>query len=177
MRFKATYRVNQHPELTGCLTLGKNFNYDKNCFEFNVSDVQVLNSQKTEVDLTLIAKEPSKSKLYGPASSRLERSIIYPCSNFGCRVGCPCQLCRFKVTLCSKADAGETCCIECANCYRDLDNHLQFHRALHLQCKFCAKVSQSTVFLFSNLWRDMTTIVLPSVFPYSTISTLNIILT
>ena len=64
MRFKATYRVNQHPELTGCLTLGKNFNYDKNCFEFNVSDVKVLNSQKTEVDVTLITRKNSKDKLY-----------------------------------------------------------------------------------------------------------------
>ena len=140
MRFKATFRVNQHPELTGCLTLGKKFNHDKNCFEFNVSDVNVLNSQKTEVDIILIARKSSNSRLYGPASSRLERSIIYPCSNFRCRVDCPCQRCRCKVPFCPKADAGETCCGECANCYRDLDNHLHFHRTLHLQCKFCANL-------------------------------------
>ena len=139
MRFKATFRVKRQPELTGCLTMGKNFKYDPNCFEFNISDVKSFNSEKTEVDVALIARKSSKSKLYGPASSRLERSIIYPCSNFRCRVDCPCQLCRCKVPFCPKAGTGETCG-QCADCYRDVENHLLFHRALHLSCKHCVNL-------------------------------------
>ena len=63
-----------------------------------------------------------QENLYGPASLR-DKTLIYPCSLFRCRIGCPCNMCRNKLTKCEY--------------FKD---HEAFNTANHTMCEFCANL-------------------------------------
>ena len=74
----------------------------------------------TEFNVMLIAgKLVENERLYGPASLK-DKTLIYPCEEFRCRVGCACKMCRNKLTHCE-----------------DFEDHEAFHRANHTQCRYC----------------------------------------
>ena len=137
MRFRATFRMLQQPSLYGG-TLKKL----PSCHEFSVSGVKIDYSKVKynsidEAEVSLVAgKYSADSSLHGPASLIKNRTIIYPCESFRCRVPCPCYLCRKASCICEKAPQNNTCG-ECAECRFDCEDHLVFHRAPHLNCKFC----------------------------------------
>ena len=62
--------------------------------------------------------------LFGPASL-WNKTLIYPCENFRCRIGCPCKMCRDNLNSCE-----------------DLEDHMTFHRAPHSMCKFCQELQE-----------------------------------
>lgn len=37
-------------------------------------------------------------------------------------------------------------CIDCSTCKKDYDDHVSFHRALHMNCKFCSNIAKSIPF-------------------------------
>ena len=137
MRFKATFRLAHQPVLMGCSK--SKGSIKSSCHVFSVSDIK---SVLLDAEVTLVAWEYPGNSLHGPASSKSDRTIIYPCDRFRCRVGCPCQLCRMKVPLCKKARTGETCG-DCVDCRADYGDHQHFHRALHMMCKYCTNLVES----------------------------------
>ena len=90
--------------------------------------------------VSLVTGRYAEGHLYGPASSLKDRSIIYPCNLHKCRVNCPCRICRMK-SVCSIFDHRSSPGKGCSFCQDDLIEHLLFHRAEHLSCKFCNEVS------------------------------------
>ena len=151
MQFQAKFCLLQQPYLWGC---SKQFQFESDdassCHELVATDVKLntsfikYSSQSCPVsevpsDVTYVAGRYTKSFLYGPASTSNDKTIIYPCDKNRCRVGCPCQLCRKKVSHCSKAVSLETCG-DCSDCRKDCDDHLLHHKAHHTFCKFCANV-------------------------------------
>ena len=68
--------------------------------------------------------EISASKLFGPATLRKEKVIIYPCDRNSCAIQCPCFICRKKLTF-------------WRNKKRMFKDHVLHHKALHLDCIFC----------------------------------------
>ena len=148
MRYFATYWLDHQPEVTG-RTTGTTDRYESfhettlaSCHEFTVANVDVDKSLKVDyctfaANVTLIAGKFPETSLHGPASLLKDRTLIYPCTEFQCRLGCPCHLCRKKVNICSKAGKKATCDGDCSDCRSDCYEHMLFHRALHLECKFC----------------------------------------
>ena len=142
MRFRGSFRLKEQPILHGCTTDSK-FKYDGSafklsCHEFTVDKVK---SEKVEAaEVTFIAGKYVDGSLYGPASLLKDKTIIYTCKWYRCRLGCPCHLCRKKVNNCEKSGNAETCSGPCVKCRGDCDDHLLFHRAPHLNCKFCKDV-------------------------------------
>ena len=146
MRFFATYRINQQPRLTGCTTdtIFEDY-HNTSCHKFTVTNVEVDMKEKVDyciaaANVTLVAGKYPDSSLHGPASLLKDRTLIYTCDKFRCRLGCPCHLCRKKINNCSKSGDKETCGEDCDKCRADCYDHLLFHRALHLGCKFCANL-------------------------------------
>lgn len=70
--------------------------------------------------------------LFGPASLR-NKTLIYPCENFQCQIGCPCKICRGLLTTC-----------------QDLEEHMIYHRAPHTMCKFCDELAK---LIPNNSWQ------------------------
>ena len=69
---------------------------------------------------------PSKF-LFGPASLRHSRTIIYPCEKGKCQIQCSCFKClRLCGEILSKTEM--------------LENHRVYHVAPHLDCEFCIEV-------------------------------------
>ena len=140
MRFQATFRLTQQPVLMGYSKSSKSSStIESSCHVFSVSDAK---SDHLNAEVALVAWEYPDNSLHGPASSKSDRTIIYPCNRYRCRVGCPCQLCRMKVPLCKKARTKETCG-DCMECRADYGDHLRFHRALHMTCKYCLNLVES----------------------------------
>ena len=79
---------------------------------------------RTEFDVVLIAgKLAENERLYGPASLK-DKTLIYPCAEFKCRLGFPCQMFRNKLTHCD-----------------DFEDHEAFHRANRTQSRYCNNLS------------------------------------
>ena len=145
MRFAATFRLAQRPYIVGHLQNCKRKEGEK-CHEFSVSDLKCDISKMKyystyAAEVSLVAGAYSQNALHGPASLRESRAIVYPCSKFLCRVPCPCHKCRKKMYHCVTTECGETCG-DCTECRADYDDHLLFHRAVHLSCKFCSNISR-----------------------------------
>jgi len=146
MRYFATYWIDQQPLVIGNIR-DKRYEgfHETRCFEFSVARVDVDKTVNVEhclaaVEVTLVAEKFPESSLHGPASLLKNRTLIYPCCQFKCRLGCACQLCRKKIYICLKAPNKETCDEDCADCRADCYDHMLFHRALHLSCKFCSSL-------------------------------------
>ena len=85
MRYRASLRLTQQPDLYGG-TLTRL----PSCHEFSVSDVKINYTKvdyfsNAECEVTLVAgKIGTIGSLYGPEIR--DRTIIYPCVNFACRI-------------------------------------------------------------------------------------------
>ena len=124
---------------------------EEHCHEFTVGDKKYYGCDESTIDdmnyydspanvvVRLVAGNYATESLHGPASSLSEKSIIYPCDRFRCRVNCPCRLCGAKLPYCNEAKDNKTCG-DCSDCCQDYQDHLIFHRVLHIQCKFCHNV-------------------------------------
>ena len=62
---------------------------------------------------------PPCKYLYGPASLKDTRVIVYPCQYYKCQIRCPCFICRSHTTT------------ESSNL---LENHQTYHLAPHSTC-------------------------------------------
>ena len=126
MRFSGKFHCRKSPELDG-RTLPLHEDYKgASCHVFEVCGVAYFRSDREKIDscnVKLIAKEcADKESLYGPASLR-DKTLIYNCELFRCRIPCPCRLCTKQL-----------------NFYSDIDDHLTFHRASHSMCRFCSEL-------------------------------------
>lgn len=126
MRFTATFFPLKCPQLNGrSVPMGEN-PIGTSCHDFEAGEVTehtLTDYNYTSSNVTLVAGEYNKNeRLYGPASLR-DKTLIYTCDLFKCRIKCPCKLCTKK-----------------SNFYSDIDDHVMFHRASHSLCKFCANV-------------------------------------
>ena len=150
MKFHAKISLLKRPFLWG-KSKDKSFDHyvKSSCHEFSVESVDlqekflVYSSSSVRVSevpstVTYIAGKYPEGSLHGPASSRVSKSIIYPCGEFRCRLDCPCHLCRKKAPNCLKAASNSSlACGDCSDCSRDYIDHLLHHRARHLLCKYC----------------------------------------
>ena len=65
---------------------------------------------------------PPSKYLYGPASLKDTRVIVYPCKYNKCQIRCPCFICRSHTT------------IESSTLF---ENHQTYHLAPHSTCSYC----------------------------------------
>ena len=144
MRFKANYLQNERPLVIGT-------DADSSCHEFEVNAWQPDPKDASNVTLDMIALGYSKGTLHGPASSLSDKTIIYPCGQFRCRIGCPCKLCRKLGAHCFTAGPKVTCG-DCSQCKSDYEDHLLYHRAHHLKCKFCCNVAEHIPHMAFVVW-------------------------
>ena len=75
---------------------------------------------------------PSKL-LHGPASLKIDKSIIYPCEYWRCHIPCPCSICKDNHKSISFQD------------------HWVYHQAIHLKCKFCLELIQHCIVLYFRI--------------------------
>ena len=118
MRYSATFIAKKRPNLHGRIVPlgGIAAMAGTSCHKFEATDkIKVCRTlDGKEFEVKLVAREFGKSdKLYGPASLR-DKTLIYPCEEFMCRVSCPCTMCRNKLGYCE-----------------DFEDHETFHRANH----------------------------------------------
>ena len=99
MRYLAIFQSNKCPELKGFVNPDPDGT--SSCHIFKATgDVEVIGLEDKEFRVKLIAGEVMEHEsLYGPASLR-DKTLIYPCTLFKCRVGCACKMCRNKLTNC-----------------------------------------------------------------------------
>ena len=98
MRYSARFIARKRPNLDGRIVpLGAGM-AGTCCHEFEATDdIEVCYGGGKEFVVRLVAHELVKSdKLYGPASLR-DKTLIYPCEEFKCRIRCPCTMCRNKM--------------------------------------------------------------------------------
>ena len=122
MRYWETMSSNKVPETNGRLVLIGVNPAGTSCHVFKATgEVGVCHvTGGKELKVAMIAGQlVEKESLYGPASLR-DKTLIYPCEEFKCRVGCPCAMCRNKLGYCE-----------------DFEDHEIFHRANHTMCRFC----------------------------------------
>ena len=111
------------------------------CHEFlSVSDVKV-KENKTDTEFTLVAGplvtcRISEGTMFGPASSILTKTVMYPCNYHRCKIPCACKICRCKETFCPNYEHKKLWG-PCSDCVRDFDDHSLFHLVIHQSCKFC----------------------------------------
>ena len=84
---------------------------DKTYYSCNESTIGDMNYYRSPavVIVRLVAVNYANENLHGPASSLHDRSIMYPCDLFKCRVGCPCRLCKAKLPYCTESKNNKTC--------------------------------------------------------------------
>ena len=116
-----------------------NYYIQKYRIEVKCKNALYYNSEAS-AQIILVADQYSQSTLHGPASCLKGKSLIYPCDQFRCRIGCPCKMCGKKVH-CSQAGTKNTCG-DCPDCREDYEDHLLYHRAYHTLCKFCINVHE-----------------------------------
>ena len=108
------------------------------CYEFFTKDLE----NKTGENVPIVpAKRRYLPWLFGPATSLITRSIIYPCTKCRCSLPCMCFICCKNPPTCS-VTVSEPC--HCQDCQRHhFDDHRLYHAAFHLDCKFCAQMVQA----------------------------------
>ena len=121
MRYLAILHKNKRPVLKEFVNPDPG---DTSCHIFKATgDVVVTRYDEEEFQVKLIAcKAVANESLYGPASLR-DKTLVYPCEFFKCRVGCPCKMCRNKLSRCE-----------------DFKDHEAYHKANHTMCQFCANL-------------------------------------
>ena len=118
------------------------------CHEFSLPFKAVAQSSKIKV---FPGKVFSEDWLFGPASLLASRSVIYPCSRFRCSIPCPCQDCQksYSPSPCQAPAPDKSSC-SCSDCIERFEDHSNFHRTFHQNCKFCIQLIE--VFPNFNFW-------------------------
>ena len=78
------------------------------CNESTIGDMNYYRSPAVVI-VRLVAVNYANENFHGPASSLHDKSIMYPCEHFKCRVGCPCRLCKAKLPYCTESKNNKTC--------------------------------------------------------------------
>ena len=92
MTFSARFELGSQPEIFGGWTRdigfkGKTWERKIKCHEFTVKSVSFrIHPDKfyCEGSVKLVRGKYAEGKIYGPASSRSDKSLIYPCAHFKC---------------------------------------------------------------------------------------------
>ena len=101
------------------------------CYDFFTKDLE----DKTGENVPIVAvKRQYLQWLFGPATSLSTRSIIYPCTKNMCFIS-------HKTPPTCSVPPSEAC--HCQDCPRHFDDHILYHAAYHLACKFCAQMVQA----------------------------------
>ena len=94
------------------------------------------------LDQNIVKLVPGKTKkeqwLFGPASTK-DKIFVFPCSCYRCLLPCPCTICA-KLPhhkSCQNLDR-EQC--SCDACIKSFGEHVKFHAAYHLDCKYCGQL-------------------------------------
>ena len=126
MRFSARFHCRKCPELDGRSLPVREDSKGASCYSFQVGEVAYFQTDRDNIhscNVNLIAKDSNaKECLFGPASLR-DKTLIYTCDLFKCKIPCACRLCTKN-----------------SNFYSDIDDHLTFHRASHSMCIFCSEL-------------------------------------
>ena len=96
----------------------------------------------------------SNSYLYGPASMKDSKVVVYPCYRRKCVIQCPCKLCRGIQE-------------EYPNYQEDFEDHRRYHHAAHLGCTFCSNMMSVLPGLNYKLFCGVLTNVLGHIYKYS----------
>ena len=104
-------------------------------FELKIED-----NPKSQGIVNLVAGESiTKEWLFGPASTR-DKSVIYPCYRYRCRVPCPCKVCAKQ----------SSCEVQAKQCIKNFEDHSRFHATFHHCCKYCDQILE--IFPFFNFF-------------------------
>lgn len=149
MTFSAKFQLRSQPEIFGGWTRdigfkGKPWERKIRCHEFSVKSVSLrINPDEfyCEASVKLVTGKYAEGNLYGPASSLSDKSLIYPCKHFKCRLRCPCNPCRVNSSVCKNLDHEISPGGGCSECQDDYWEHLVFHIVEHTSCKFCREVA------------------------------------
>ena len=107
------------------------------CYEFFTKDLE----NRTGENVPIVpAKRRYLPWLFGPATSLITRSIIYPCTKYRCSLPCMCFICHKNPPTCS-VPINEAC--HCQDCQRHFDDHRLYHAVYHQACKSCAQIVQA----------------------------------
>lgn len=87
-----------------------------------------------------ISATVTEEKLFGPATLK-SGVIVYPCNKWGCWVFCSCQICRQKYVPGEPAGKNNL-----------MKEHRFYHRAWHLDCKYCKEVYEMFSMYRSLIW-------------------------
>ena len=103
------------------MNIGKKESERRMCHEFSVQNE---NQDGSRSIMVVPGKNITKEWLFGPASN-MDRSIIYPCYRYRCRLPCPCITCQHLSFL---------------NVEVQFQDHQKYHIAFHISCKFCQQL-------------------------------------
>ena len=118
-------------------------NETKMCHLFSL---KVKENSKTEGIVDLVAGESiTKEWLFGPSSTR-DKTVIYPCYRYRCRVPCPCKVCAKQLSC--EVQAKQFC--KCISCIENFEDHSRFHATFHHSCKYCDQILE--IFPFFNFF-------------------------
>ena len=124
----------------------------KRCHEFALKDEGVLFLTPGLVHL-VTGKSMKIPWLFGPATRRDNRTVIYPCSRYRCSLPCPCLLCRRGKTPRCRVTSTQPC--DCTDCTDHFLDHNRFHGIYHFGCKYCFQLIQNFPNLKFNLFRNI----------------------
>ena len=111
--------------------------YAHKCFEFDIKDLK----SETKENVPIVPVRRRRVPwLFGPASSLVTKSIIYPCTKHRCSLPCGCFICQKTPLTCSDpgSEAGHS-----EKCRCHFDDHKLYHAAYHQGCKFCDQMVQA----------------------------------
>ena len=117
------------------------------CHQFSLDCKAAAPSSKIEV---LPGKVVGEDWLFGPASLLDSRSVIYPCSRFRCSIPCPCLDCQKSSPSPCQAQALDKSSCSCNDCADRFQDHNNFHRTFHKDCKYCIQLIE--LFPNFNFW-------------------------
>ena len=104
----------------------------RKCYNFSLISDHPRDPNCVELEPFKILTQPW---LYGPATDRKMKTIIYPCERFKCLIPCSCLLCDKKNPSCSSR--GNCSCKECKLYMLDHEN---FHATFHFKCVSCEDI-------------------------------------
>ena len=143
MRFKYELQFDQDIIMGSAKKMG-DIHEERKCYTFTLGErgenkrkIRLLSENIVNIDW-----------IHGPACL-LDRKLIYPCSRFRCSIPCPCKIChKVGQSLSCQVDSSESCA--CSNCVDQYQDHSEYHRAYHMDCKFCKNIIH--IFPAFNYW-------------------------
>ena len=83
-----------------------------------------------------------KEWLFGPASLRKTKTVIYPCSRNKCIIPCACRKCRIPNRGRPSLRCQVPASCSCDECLQEFEDHTLFHGTFHQNCKYCRQMLQ-----------------------------------